>query len=126
MKVFVILGSINMALAVAIGAFGAHGLAPRVTDKMLQTWETGAHYHIIHALALIAVGLLMSKAGQASSLMSIGGWLLFAGIVIFSGSLYTLVLTNVSKFGMITPIGGVCFIIGWILVAIATAKMAIE
>lgn len=126
MKVFVILGSINMALAVAIGAFGAHGLAPKVTEKMLQTWDTGAHYHIIHSLALIAIGILMSKAGNASSLMSIGGWFLFAGIVIFSGSLYTLVLTNISKFGMITPIGGVCFIIGWILVAVATAKMTVQ
>ena len=126
MKLFVILGSINMAIAVAIGAFGAHGLAPRVTEKMLQTWETGAHYHIIHALALIAVGILMSKAGHASSLMNTGGWFLFAGIVIFSGSLYALVLTNVSKLGMITPIGGVCFIIGWILVAVATTKMAVQ
>ncbi|MFC7441370.1 DUF423 domain-containing protein [Laceyella putida] len=122
MKLFVLLGSINMALAVAIGAFGAHVLAGKVTEKMLQNWNTGAHYHIIHALALIGVGLLMSKVNGASSLLPIAGWLIFAGIVFFSGSLYTLVLTGVRTWGAVTPIGGVAFIAGWILVAVAAVK----
>jgi len=122
MKWFVILGSINMALAVAIGAFGAHGLEGKMPARMLEIWNTGTHYHIIHALALIAVGLLMAKTHGNTSLLSIGGWLLFAGILIFSGSLYTLVLTGVSKWGMITPIGGLSFIAGWILIAISAAK----
>jgi uncharacterized membrane protein YgdD (TMEM256/DUF423 family) len=122
MKLFVILGSINMALAIALGAFGAHGLAGKVSEKMLQIWNTGAHYHIIHGLALIAVGLLMARTGGNATLLTVAGWLLFVGIVLFSGSLYTLVLTNIKVLGAITPIGGVSFIIGWVLVAIAAAK----
>lgn len=121
MKWFVLLGSINMALAIAIGAFGAHGLANKVTEKMLANWNTGAHYHVIHALALIAIGLIMSKAGN-TSLLTTAGWLLFAGIILFSGSLYVMVLTNVKALGAITPIGGVSFIVGWVLVAIAAVK----
>ncbi|MRG27941.1 DUF423 domain-containing protein [Laceyella tengchongensis] len=122
MKLFIMLGSINMALAVAIGAFGAHGLAGKVTEKMLQNWNTGAHYHIIHALALLAIGLLMSKINGSSSLLNIGGWLIVAGILFFSGSLYAMVLTGVKTWGAITPIGGVAFIAGWILVAVTAAK----
>lgn len=122
MRFFVILGSINMALAIAIGAFGAHGLAGKVSEKMLQNWNTGAHYHIIHALALIAIGLILSKVESSSTMLTVAGWFIFAGVLFFSGSLYTLVLTGVKTWGMVTPIGGVSFIIGWILVAIATAK----
>lgn len=122
MKLFVILGAINMALAVAIGAFGAHGLEGRVTEKMVDRWATGAHYHIIHALALVAIGLLMAKFHDQASLLQTAGWLLFAGIVLFSGSLYTLVLTGVTKLGAVTPLGGLSFIIGWILVTIAAVK----
>ncbi|UWE02938.1 DUF423 domain-containing protein [Laceyella sacchari] len=122
MKLFIMLGSINMALAVAIGAFGAHGLAGKVTEKMLQNWNTGAHYHIIHALALLAIGLLMSKINGSSSLLNIGGWLIVAGILFFSGSLYAMVLTGVKTWGAITPIGGVAFIAGWILVAVTAVK----
>jgi uncharacterized membrane protein YgdD (TMEM256/DUF423 family) len=122
MKTFVILGSINMALAVALGAFGAHGLAGKVSDKMLATWNTGAHYHIIHALGLIAVGILLAKEGGQNTLLTAGGWLLFAGILLFSGSLYALVLTQIKMLGAITPLGGTSFIIGWILVAVAAAK----
>ncbi|KPC74636.1 membrane protein [Thermoactinomyces vulgaris] len=122
MKLFIMLGSINMALAVAIGAFGAHGLAGKVTEKMLQNWNTGAHYHIIHALALLAIGLLMSKTNGSSSLLNIGGWLIVAGILFFSGSLYAMVLTGVKTWGAITPIGGVAFIAGWILVAVTAVK----
>ncbi|SEM72909.1 DUF423 domain-containing protein [Lihuaxuella thermophila] len=121
MKFFVMLGSINMALAIALGAFGAHGLAGKVTEKMLSIWNTGAHYHIIHALGLLFIGLLMAKTG-GTSLLNTAGWLLFAGIILFSGSLYAMVLTNVKALGAITPIGGVSFIIGWILVAVFAAK----
>ncbi|TCW37799.1 uncharacterized membrane protein YgdD (TMEM256/DUF423 family) [Laceyella sacchari] len=122
MKLFIMLGSINMALAVAIGAFGAHGLAGKVTEKMLQNWNTGAHYHIIHALVLLVIGLLMSKINEPSSLLNIGGWLIVAGILFFSGSLYAMVLTGVKTWGAITPIGGVAFIAGWILVAVTAVK----
>lgn len=122
MKFFVILGSVNMALAIALGAFGAHGLAGKVTEKMLSIWNTGAHYHIIHALGLLFIGLLTAKMGGQASLLNTAGWLLFVGIILFSGSLYAMVLTNVKALGAITPIGGVSFIIGWILVAVSAAK----
>ncbi len=123
MKLFLLLGSINMAVAIAIGAFGAHGLAGKVTDKMLANWQTGAHYHLIHALGLLIIGLTIAKFGN-QSLLTTAGWLLFVGIVLFSGSLYVMVLTNMKILGAITPIGGVAFIIGWILYSTAIAKIA--
>ncbi|WP_124727961.1 DUF423 domain-containing protein [Staphylospora marina] len=121
MKTFVLLGSVNMALAIALGAFGAHGLAGKITEKLLANWNTGAHYHLIHALGLIAVGILIGKSAQAD-LLNTAGWLLFAGIILFSGSLYAMALTGVKALGAITPIGGVSFIIGWVLVAVHAVK----
>lgn len=121
MKLFLILGSVNMFLSVAIGAFGAHGLAGKVSERMLENWQTGAHYHIVHALALLFIGLLADKLG-ASPLVTSAGWFIFIGIVLFSGSLYTMALTNMTKLGAITPLGGLSFLIGWILVAIAVIK----
>jgi uncharacterized membrane protein YgdD (TMEM256/DUF423 family) len=122
MKLFIILGSVNMALAIAIGAFGAHGLTGKVADKMLSNWNTGANYHMIHAMALIVVGLLLSHTGENASLFSTAGWLILAGIILFSGSLYVMVLTGVKAMGAVTPLGGVSFILGWILVTIAAVK----
>ncbi|SFJ00918.1 DUF423 domain-containing protein [Thermoflavimicrobium dichotomicum] len=122
MKSFILLGSINMALVVALGAFGAHGLEGKISERMLQNWQTATHYHMAHALGLLLVGLLAAKLEANTSLLQIGGWLLFAGIVLFSGSLYVMALTNITKLGIITPFGGVAFIVGWILVAVATFK----
>lgn len=121
MKLFVILGSVNMFLSVAIGAFGAHGLAGKVSERMLENWQTGAHYHIVHALALLFIGLFMDKLGP-SPLVTTAGWLIFVGVILFSGSLYLMALTNVTKLGAITPLGGLSFIIGWVLVAVAAIK----
>jgi len=101
------------ALGVALGAFGAHGLKNIVTDPhLMEVWETAARYHLFHALALCAVAAHPRTPGAA-------GWLFFAGIVIFSGSLYTMTLTDQRWLGAITPIGGLCLIGGWI--ALATA-----
>lgn len=119
LRLFVILGSLNMALAIAIGAFGAHGLKGKIDSNMLANWNTGAHYHIIHAIALICIGLLLAKLGTNGSLVSTAGWLLIVGIILFSGSLYVMALTNIKVLGAITPIGGISFIIGWMLVTIA-------
>jgi uncharacterized membrane protein YgdD (TMEM256/DUF423 family) len=121
MKAFVLLGSVNMALAIALGAFGAHGLSGKISEKMLANWNTGAHYHLIHALGLIVVGLLLSKAGNAP-MLGTAGWLLLAGILLFSGSLYVMALTGIKALGTITPIGGVSFIVGWVLVALSAVK----
>ncbi|MFC4075353.1 DUF423 domain-containing protein [Salinithrix halophila] len=121
MKLFILLGAINMFLAISLGAFGAHGLEGKVSDRMLSNWQTGAHYHMIHALALLFIGLLIDKIGP-SPLVNVGGWLILAGIVLFAGSLYVLVLTNIKVLGAITPIGGISFLTGWICIAIAALR----
>ncbi|GAB3623057.1 DUF423 domain-containing protein [Mariniluteicoccus endophyticus] len=106
----VFLGSMLAALGVALGAFGAHGLQAMVTPERLGTFETGVRYHIYVALALIALGAA-GAAGRAA-------WLLVAGLTIFSGSLYLLVLTGIGWLGAITPIGGVLIIVGFCLAAL--------
>jgi uncharacterized membrane protein YgdD (TMEM256/DUF423 family) len=95
-----------MFLGIGLGAFGAHGLADQLAETgRLANWETATLYHLIHGLALFAVA--------RSSSRPLGyGWFL-AGIVLFSGSLYVLALTGITKFGAITPLGGLCFLIGW-------------
>ena len=117
MKLFIFIGSLNAFFAVALGAFGAHGLKSRVTDDMLTVWQTGVQYHIYHALGLILVGVLFHLFPQASQLR-IAGWFLFAGIVLFSGSLYVMTLSGIRVLGAVTPIGGLAFLIGWLLVAL--------
>lgn len=107
-------------LGVAFGAFGAHGLKARVTPDLLTIWETGAHYHLIHALALIATAWAIQRFPGGLSVAA--GWCFLLGIVIFSGSLYTLAFTGMRWLGAITPIGGVLFIVGWVLLALAAFK----
>lgn len=121
MKVFIIIGAINAMIAVGLGAFGAHGLEGRIPEKYLQIWETGVKYHMYHALGILAVAFLLEKIGSAASLTA-AGWLMFAGIVLFSGSLYVLSLTQISVLGAITPLGGLSFIIAWVLVVTAAVK----
>lgn len=100
------------ALAVGLGAFGAHALEESLSPKRLETWNTAVTYHMWHALALIGLALI-SKVFEVDLTWSLN--LIVAGIFIFSGSLYLLCLTDTSWFGAITPIGGICFILGWIL-----------
>lgn len=123
MKFFLIAGAINALLSVALGAFGAHMLEGRVADRYLATWQTAVQYQMFHAAGLMAVGVLMSTAliGPLTSL-SWAGYLLLAGIIIFSGSLYVLSLTGISVLGAITPIGGVAFLAGWVMLIIAASK----
>ncbi|MCM3360177.1 DUF423 domain-containing protein [Psychrobacillus sp. MER TA 171] len=125
MKFFIIAGAINGFLSVALGAFGAHLLEGRVADKYLATWETAVQYQMFHALALVAIGILMSSKllGPVSQL-NVAGYLILAGIVIFSGSLYVLSLTGISILGAITPIGGVAFLIGWVMLIVSAVKYA--
>lgn len=111
-----------MVLGIAIGAFGAHGLSGKVTEKMLHNWNTGAHYHLIHALGLLIVGILMMKVDPGSTLLSLAGWFMLLGILLFSGSLYALVLSDLRMWGMVTPIGGIFFIIGWILIGVGVIR----
>lgn len=114
---WVALGALLAGLAVAAGAFGAHGLRARLSPDMLQVFETAARYQMYHALALIAVGLMADR--WPSPLLGTAGWLFLAGIVLFSGSLYGLTLSRVRLLGAITPLGGVAFIAGWACVALA-------
>ena len=102
-----------MFLGVALGAFGAHGLSDYFEKfpKLAGTFETAVKYHIYHALGLLAVGIL--ARAETSSLLNWSGYLLLAGLLIFSGSLYILVATNKSWLGAITPIGGVAMLAGW-------------
>ena len=120
LKTFVLLGSVNALLSVALGAFGAHGLKSRISPDMLAVYETGVHYHMMHALGLILVAILAEK--WSSPLISWSGWALFVGIVLFSGSLYALSISGIRILGAITPLGGVSFLIGWVLLAIAAYK----
>ncbi|MFS0727255.1 DUF423 domain-containing protein [Paenibacillus sp. 1P07SE] len=114
-------GAVYALLAVAFGAFGAHALEEQLSESMLATYETGVRYQMYHALGLILIGLLGDKAAGQQAL----AWaarLLHIGILVFSGSLYVLTLTGFSKLGMITPIGGVAFIAGWVMLIVAVTR----
>jgi uncharacterized membrane protein YgdD (TMEM256/DUF423 family) len=117
------IGAISGFFAVGFGAFGAHGLKETLEKtKLAATFETGAHYHMYHSLALLAVGLGFWLApGRA---WNIAGWCFLAGIVLFSGSLYALALSDIRALGAITPFGGVLFLIGWAALAVAAAPLA--
>lgn len=119
------IGALLGALAVVLGAFGAHGLRSRVGPELLEIYETAVRYHFYHALALLAVGVWADRAGPVASSTGVGmaAWAFLAGVVIFSGSLYALVLTGARWLGAVTPIGGVALIIGWgLLVRAALAR----
>jgi uncharacterized membrane protein YgdD (TMEM256/DUF423 family) len=120
-RMWAVAGAINAFLAVAAGAFGAHGLRARVTPRMLEVFETGARYQMFHALGLLAVAWLASQRGASADG---AGWAMLAGIALFSGSLYAMALTGVTRLGMVTPLGGVGFLVGWAL--FARAAMALR
>lgn len=123
MPFFIIAGAINAAIAVGFGAFGAHALKDRLSEHYLAVWETAVQYQMFHAIALLAIGILMSSSLLGpSTQLSWAGYLILAGIVIFSGSLYVLSLSGIGILGAITPIGGVAFIAGWIMLIIAAVK----
>ncbi|MFF2480646.1 DUF423 domain-containing protein [Paenibacillus sp. NPDC058071] len=119
------IGAVGAALAVALGAFGAHGLKETLSDRLLEIYETGVRYHMYHALGLMLVALLADRLGE-SKLLRTGANLLIAGVVIFSGSLYALALTDKSILGAITPIGGVAFLAGWGCIVAAAVRKGIK
>ncbi|MFD2446832.1 DUF423 domain-containing protein [Bacillus sp. CGMCC 1.16607] len=121
MKVFIILGALNAFLAVALGAFGAHGLEGKLEPKYLETWKTGVTYQMFHATGLLIIGVLLGKI-PANQLLSWSGWLMFIGIILFSGSLYVLSVTKISILGAITPFGGIAFLVAWVLLIVAAVK----
>ncbi|USK80351.1 DUF423 domain-containing protein [Peribacillus frigoritolerans] len=120
MKLFIILGALNGFIAVALGAFGAHGLEGKIPDKYLETWQTAVQYQMFHAVGLLVLGLLAGKID--SPLINWSGWLMLIGIILFSGSLFVLSVTQIKVLGAITPLGGVSFLVAWILMIIAAYK----
>ena len=115
LRLFATLAALNLLVGVACGAFGAHALKATLTPDMLAVWKTGVEYQLIHGLGLFAVAWLFSL-GQAR-IFFIAGLLMQAGILLFSGSLYALAVSGVGKLGMITPLGGIAFLVAWALVA---------
>jgi len=115
--VFLLLGALSAMLGVGMGAFGAHGLKAVINPEMLTVYQTGVTYQMWHALGLIGVALIRQQAPD-SRLLHWAGWLMFAGILLFSGSLYALALLNHSWLGMVTPLGGVCFLTAWLLITL--------
>ena len=109
------IGCLSAAVAVTLGAFGAHGLRGRLVPDMLMTFEIGVRYQMYHALALLAVGLALSR--WPSSTLTLAAWLFVAGTLVFSGSLYALALTGQRWLGAVTPLGGAAFIAGWLALA---------
>ena len=116
-RTFFILGALLGLIGVAAGAFGAHSLRDRISAELLATFETGVRYQIYHALALLFAAWAATR--WTSTLATVAGWLFFAGVLIFSGSLYALSLSGVRWLGAITPLGGVAFIGGWICLGLA-------
>jgi uncharacterized membrane protein YgdD (TMEM256/DUF423 family) len=112
-----------LALAVALGAFGAHALRARLSPDMSAVWQTAVQYHAWHALGLAAAGLVLLQRPGATG-MALAGWLFVAGLVVFSGSLYAMALTGLRSLGAVTPLGGAAFIAGWIVFAWAAWKAA--
>lgn len=106
-------GSLMMALAIILGAFGAHGLKGRLSAEMMQVYQTAVLYHLVHGLGLLIVGWL-SVMRPMEPMTRSAAIAFIIGIILFSGSLYALSLTGVKKLGMITPFGGLSFIVGWI------------
>ena len=116
-KLFLFLGSLSSLAAVALGAFGAHAMKGKLSNEMMSIYQTGVQYHFYHALGLFIVAFAATHL--SSGLVKWSGWLMFSGILVFSGSLYALSLTSIRILGAITPIGGVAFIVAWLLLAVA-------
>lgn len=115
-RAFALCGALSAALAVAAGAFGAHALKTRLSAELLAVFETAARYQLYHALALLAVAALLPR--WPAPPLRAAGWLFLIGTVLFSGSLYLLALTGTRWLGAITPLGGLCFIAGWLSLAL--------
>ena len=118
-RIFLAIAAIFGGLSVGAGAFATHALREKLSERSLEIFETAARYQMYHALALLLVALLISRAEFPQPLFVVAGWSFIIGVSIFSGSLYALSLTNIKVLGAITPLGGAAFIAGWGALAIA-------
>jgi uncharacterized membrane protein YgdD (TMEM256/DUF423 family) len=114
---FLCLGALTALIAVTMGALGAHGLKSQLSLEMMTIYQTAVNYQMWHALGLISIAVLRLQHPDAK-LLAVAGWLMFAGICLFSGSLYALAIFQVSGLGIVTPIGGVCFLLAWLIASI--------
>lgn len=121
-KAFFLVACITVFLAVAFGAFGAHGLQKNVSADRIETFQTGVQYQFYHAIGLFLLALIIHNLGP-HPLFQATGYLFLIGIILFSGSLYLLVLTGIKQLGMVTPVGGLCFLAGWITLMIGGWKL---
>lgn len=122
LRIFLLLAAFAGFTGVALGAFAAHGLKARLSAEYLAVFQTGVHYQLIHALALFGVALLLQRL--PSGLLHAAGSLFALGILLFSGSLYLLTLSGIGKLGMITPLGGLAFLAGWLCLGLAAWRAA--
>lgn len=120
-SVFIFLGAFSALTGVGLGAFGAHALKATLSVDALAIYQTGVTYQMWHALGLLGIACLQNFVPD-SRLVSWAGWFMFIGILLFSGSLYLLALLNIHWLGMITPIGGVCFLIAWLLLCLSATQ----
>lgn len=120
MRIFFIIGVIYGFLAVALGAFGAHGLEGKISEKALTNWEKAVQYQMFHTIVLLFIGLLFTK--MESSSLTLAGWFFSLGVILFSGSLYFYATTGQKFLAMITPFGGLSFLIGWVMLGYAVIK----
>ncbi len=118
---FILIAAINGFLAVGFGAFGSHGLKERLSEHMLNVWQTAVQYQFYHVMALLFIGLLQHN-GLKSQWLNVSGWGFTAGITLFSGSLYWMALGGPKWLGPITPLGGLCFLTAWLCLAVAAFK----
>jgi uncharacterized membrane protein YgdD (TMEM256/DUF423 family) len=120
-RFFFVSASLACALAVMLGAFGAHALREQLAADLLSTFETAVRYHLFHALALFVVAFALAR-GYDATWTTLAGWLFMAGIILFSGSLYMLALSGVRALGAVTPFGGLALIAGWLALAVAAFR----
>ena len=122
MKILLSFAAFSAMLSVVLGAFAAHGLKSKLSENLLNTFQTGVQYQMYHSLGIILLVIMYRQMPQSLLIYSAG--FMFAGIVLFSGSLYMLALTQMKWLGPVTPLGGVCFIVGWALLITAALKGA--
>ncbi|MBD2627169.1 DUF423 domain-containing protein [Trichormus variabilis] len=122
-QIFLTVAAIFGGLSVAGGAFGAHALREKISERSLEIFDTGARYQMYHALALLLVAILMSRLESPPATLVVSGWLFIVGVVIFSGSLYAISLTGIKSLGAIAPLGGIALMTGWGALAITAANI---
>jgi len=121
MKLWIVLGTLIMFSGVALGAFGAHSLKTVLTPETKPIYQTAVLYHLVHGLAILIVALLINS--MRGPFASMAGWLFLIGIFLFSGSLYALSVTGISRLGAITPLGGLAFLVGWLSLFIGALRI---